>query len=187
MIQDLPSRKPIGVGRKRNGLYYLESMRGEKALTVSDLVSASLWHHRLGHLPINRIPLVPNLSISFDCKKTLFCDACCKAKQTRLSFPVRMNKTVRAFDLVHCDIWGPYKTKSFSGSHYFLTIVDDFSRATWVFLMKHKSETRTYLLQLFNWARTQFNLRVKILPTDNGLEFSHGDLLTHYFYYGIEH
>ncbi|XP_059284755.1 uncharacterized protein LOC132038046 [Lycium ferocissimum] len=158
IFQDLPSRMPIGVGRKRNGLYYLEPMEGGQALMVQKSVSASLWHRRLGHLPMNRISLVPSLSISFDGNKNMFCDACCKAKQTRLSFPTSMIKTEHAFDLIYCDIWGPYKTQSLSGSHYFLTIVDDFSRATWVFLMKNKSETKVYLLQFFNWVNTQFNL-----------------------------
>ncbi|KAJ0009893.1 hypothetical protein Pint_34605 [Pistacia integerrima] len=127
VIQDLPSRMLIGVGRERNGLYYLEPMKGGQALSTSNSVKANLWHRRLGHLLVNHISLVPNLSISFDCKKTLFCDACYKAKQTRLSFPIHLNKTMHAFELVHCDIWGPYKTKSFSGAHYFLTIVDDYS------------------------------------------------------------
>ncbi|KAJ0028487.1 hypothetical protein Pint_35873 [Pistacia integerrima] len=80
VIQDLPSRTLIGVGRERNGLYYLEPMKGGQTLLASNSVKASLWHRCLGHLPVNHISLVPNLSISFDCKKTLFCDAYYKAK-----------------------------------------------------------------------------------------------------------
>ncbi|KAK3034764.1 hypothetical protein RJ639_032277 [Escallonia herrerae] len=49
VIQDLPSRMLIGVGKEWNGLYYLEPMKGEKALTSSNLVDANLWHRRLGH------------------------------------------------------------------------------------------------------------------------------------------
>ncbi|GJW71743.1 ribonuclease H-like domain-containing protein [Tanacetum coccineum] len=37
-------------------------------------------------------------------------------------------------DLVHLDLWGPYKMASREGFKYFLTIVDDFSRAVWVLL-----------------------------------------------------
>ena len=187
VIQDLHSRKLIGLGRERNGLYYLEPIREGKALITSNVVRADLWHHRWGHLPMNRISLIPNLVVPLDNKSSLDCDACCKAKQTRKPFSISMNKSTKPFALIHCDIWAPYSTASFSSSHYVLTIVDDFSRATWVFLMKYKLETRTYLLQFFNWVHTQFNTHIKVIRTDNGLEFSHGDLLTYYLDHGMEH
>ncbi|KAK3012143.1 hypothetical protein RJ639_012142 [Escallonia herrerae] len=186
VIQDLLSRKPIGVGRVRNGLYHLEPMRAGKALLSKGHNTADLWHRRLGHLPMNRISLVSNLPVTFNSPKLLFCDACCKARQTRLPFPHSKNKSIHNFDLVHCDIWGPYRTKSHSRSHYFLTIVDDHSRATWVFLMKCKSETRHYILMFFNWVKTQFNIRIKVFRTDNGLEFGHHELLHHYFENGMD-
>ncbi|EOX99491.1 Uncharacterized protein TCM_008173 [Theobroma cacao] len=96
------------------------------------------------------------------------------------------NKNMHAFDLVHCDIWGLCKTKSFFGSHFILTIIDDFNRATWVFLMKYKSKTEMYLLQFYNEVYTQFKVQVKILWTDNGLEFTYDDLMTYYFDQGME-
>jgi len=43
------------------------------------------------------------------------------------------------FELIHVDIWGPYPHKTYNVFQYFLTIVDDYSRATWVHLMAHKS------------------------------------------------
>ncbi|KAK3042989.1 hypothetical protein RJ639_000966 [Escallonia herrerae] len=52
--KDLPSRTLIGVGKEWNGLYYLGSMKGGKALTSSNSVDANLWHRHLGHLPVNR-------------------------------------------------------------------------------------------------------------------------------------
>lgn len=44
------------------------------------------------------------------------------------------------FQLVHADIWGPFSSSSIVGAKYFLTIVDDYSRCTWVFSMQVKSE-----------------------------------------------
>jgi len=43
------------------------------------------------------------------------------------------------FALIHCDIWGAYRTPSLCGAHYFLTIVDDASRGVWVYLMRERS------------------------------------------------
>lgn len=49
-----------------------------------------------------------------------------KAKHTRLPFSNSDIKTNDCFELLHCDIWGEYRTPSFTRASYFLTIVDDF-------------------------------------------------------------
>ena len=63
------------------------------------------------------------------------------------------------------------KIASLSGAKYFLTIEDDFTRSTWVYLMKHKSDTRDLLVKFIHMVETQFNSRVKIVRSDNGPEF----------------
>lgn len=50
------------------------------------------------------------------------------------------NKSDSPFSLIHSDIWGPSTTVSLSGFRYFVTFVHDFSRATWLYLLKHKSD-----------------------------------------------
>ncbi|XP_070036827.1 uncharacterized protein LOC142166560 [Nicotiana tabacum] len=49
-------------------------------------------------------------------------------------------RSTNAFNLMHIDVWVPYKNATFDGNKYFLTIVDDFTRMTWLFLSKLKSE-----------------------------------------------
>ncbi|CAH9138890.1 unnamed protein product, partial [Cuscuta epithymum] len=100
-----------------------------------------LWHRRLGHPSDRVLKLVPVISGSSGRKvlnKT--CVACPVAKKTRASFPISNNKASRIFELVHCDLWGPNKTPSSCDAIYFLTIVDDFSRGVWVYLLRAKSE-----------------------------------------------
>ncbi|KAL2236839.1 UNVERIFIED_CONTAM: Retrovirus-related Pol polyprotein from transposon RE1 [Sesamum indicum] len=58
-----------------------------------------------------------------------------------------------------------------SGCTYMLTLVDDRSRATWVFLMKHKSQTMSFIEGFYQMVLTQFNKKIKIIRTDNGSEF----------------
>uniref|UniRef100_A0A251T4I4 Uncharacterized protein n=1 Tax=Helianthus annuus TaxID=4232 RepID=A0A251T4I4_HELAN len=58
--------------------------------------------------------------------KCFFCDSCVKAKFARLPFPISTTKTNACFDLIHCDVWGKYRTPSLSRASYFLTIVNDF-------------------------------------------------------------
>ena len=45
-----------------------------------------------------------------------------------------------SFDLLYCDLWGPYRTPSSCDASYFLTIMDDFSRAIWIYLLADKRE-----------------------------------------------
>jgi hypothetical protein len=68
------------------------------------------------------------------------CEACQLSKHHRVSFPSRVVSRVSSpFELVHSDVWGPINIAS-NKFHYFVTFVDDFSRMTWLFLMKNRSE-----------------------------------------------
>ena len=95
---------------------------------------------RLGHPSLQRLvllqSLVPNV-ITCNINKTFDYSVCPLAKQKMLPFPSSISSSFSCFDLVHADIWGPYSTPSLNGSKYFLTLVDDYSRCTWVYLMKH--------------------------------------------------
>ena len=68
-------------------------------------------------------------------------DICHFAKRKRLSFPSSTHVSHCLFDLVHCDLWGPFSVPTIKGYKYFLTIMDDYSRCAWVYLLKSKSET----------------------------------------------
>ncbi|CAH9056431.1 unnamed protein product [Cuscuta europaea] len=94
-----------------------------------------------------------------------------RGKQTRDGFVTSSARAVELFELIHCDIWGPYRVVSSCGARYFLTVVDDFSRAVWVHLMKEKSEVKIILKQFFAMVDRQFNKNVKVVRSDNGKEF----------------
>ena len=63
------------------------------------------------------------------------------------------------------------------GHRYFLTIVDDHTRFTWVHIMHTKAETRNIIMNFIASVETQFDSKVKIIRSDNGPEF-----LMHDFY-----
>ena len=126
VIQDRTSRIPIGSGEQRNGVYYYKDSLSRQVNMVD---ARYLWHRRLGHPSNEVLSLLPS-SLGVACSKGEICETCVRAKQTRTQFPVSKNNATNIFDLIHCEIWGPYKTPSLCGAHYFLTIVDDASRAT---------------------------------------------------------
>lgn len=128
-----------------------------------------VWHQRLGH-PSNRIfELFPVISKRTQDFST--CDVCLQAKQCCDSFFTSNNKASEIFEMVHCDVWGPYRISSLCNAYYFLTIVDDYSRGTWVYLLHDKAQVQKTVKFFLNMGVRQFGKTVKSLRSDNGSEF----------------
>ena len=53
------------------------------------------------------------------------------------------------FDLIHCDVWGPYHVPTYNGKKCFLTIVDVHTRSTWTYLLVHKNEDINFIMSFF--------------------------------------
>ena len=54
--------------------------------------------------------------------------------KTKLPYQLSTHTSDKPFVMIHMDIWGPYRVVTQKKYRYFLTIVDDFSRATWTYL-----------------------------------------------------
>lgn len=88
----------------------------------------SVWHVRMGH-PSEK--MLHHLPISLNKESSLsMCEICQLSKQTKQPFPISHTRSDEILDLLHMDVWGPYRQKSHTGAHYFLTVIDDHSRAT---------------------------------------------------------
>ena len=192
-IQDLNLGKIVGTGSQSAGLYLFDgNTHGEYVSGLCNsgficYVSRDLWHCRLGH-PADQVMNVLQKTIGFrKGDQSTPCDICHKAKQTREPFPLSDHKSVSIGDLIHCDIWGPYRVTSRDGFRYFLTIVDDFSRAVWVYLLKSKMEVCEYIENFIKLIFTQFEKRVKIVRSDNGTEFVNNKMSILFNNLGIIH
>jgi len=136
VIQDRGTGQMIGVGRESQGLYHLSQPPASIACTVTE--SPTLLHNRLGHPSVLKLQkMVPG----FSKLSSLNCESCQLGKHSRSSFPKRVNnRATSPFELVHSDVWGPSRVSSVLGFRYFVTFIDDYSRCTWLFLMKNRSE-----------------------------------------------
>lgn len=121
--------------------------------------NCNLWHLRLGH-PSNTKLIQLNKCFPFvkSVNSAISCDVCFNAKQKRLPFSLSSHVSTSVFDLVHMDIWGPLSTPSMMGYRYFLTIVDDKNRFTWLFLMRLKFEASSIIKSFVSMIKTQFNI-----------------------------
>lgn len=171
VFQDLLSGKVKGIGEVEDGLYV---MKWNKIRTLSAVRRVDedpvLWHQRLGHVPIGVIKRIKEFR-ALDNFAIDQCIICPQARQTRVPFPVSNTKVDDVFDLVHMDVWGPYKIATYNGMRYFLTLVDDKSRWTWTFLIHLKSDVIVVLKHFLILIKTQFEKCVKVFRTDNGGEF----------------
>ncbi|GKB17266.1 putative RNA-directed DNA polymerase, partial [Tanacetum coccineum] len=176
-IHDLKENRTVRIGRRLNGLYLFNVDNACKIVSNNRIstcfVSKTPWHQRLGH-PADQVLDALKTSLNLDSQSTSdhLCDTCNKAKQTRESFSLSDHKSNKIGELVHLDVWGPYKITSRDGFRYFLTIVDDFSRAVWVYMLKGKDDVYDSIINFVQMITNQFETNVKIFRSDNGTEFT---------------
>ena len=68
-------------------------------------------------------------------------------------------------------MWGPCPILSPTRFHYFITFVDDYSRTTWLYLMKNRSELFSHCRAFCTEIKTQFHTSVQNLRSDNAKEY----------------
>ena len=65
---------------------------------------------------------------------------CAKGKNIKNPFPKSDTNTKGRLELIHFDVCGPMPSISLSGYEYYVTFIDDYSRKTWIYFLKNKSE-----------------------------------------------
>ncbi|KAK1429347.1 hypothetical protein QVD17_11555 [Tagetes erecta] len=184
-VQDFLHQKLLMTGNELGGLYFVNTKsKGQSFFksfhSNSTIHPAKVWHNRLGH-PSDQVLKILKETLplkNYECTEP--CEICHQAKQTRTSFKLSNHKSNQLGDLMHMDLWGPFKVTSREGYKYFLTIVDDFSRAVWVYLLKSKDEVINRVTVFFKLVETQFNQKIKIVRSDNGTEFVNKQM-NHFF------
>jgi hypothetical protein len=104
------------------------------------VASTSTWHRRLGHPGPDALSKLSRSSV-ITCPRASsksLCHACQLGRHIRLPFPSSSSRVVRAFDLIHCDLWTS-PVPSVSGDKYYLVILYDCTHYSWTFLLHHKS------------------------------------------------
>jgi hypothetical protein len=69
------------------------------------------------------------------------------------------------------DLMGPMRSESMEGKKYILVIVDDYSRFTWVILLKDKSEACDQAKILFKRIQNEKGCVIQQIRSDHRREF----------------
>jgi len=148
-------------------------------------LTLEVLHARLGHTSLSKMKYIS------DCKDfpldSFHCETCILVKTHRLPFGRSTISTKNPFELVHMDLWGPYRVVNLNGARYFVTIMDDFTRNTWTQLLQSKSQVYAAIEYLLSMVETQFKTKVSMVRTDNGTEFLQSICLSLFGIKGILH
>ena len=136
------------------------------------LVLESLPHLSYTIAWVILLSLLKKLYPQFSSLSPLNCESCQYAKLHCVQLSPRVNNRASAlFELVHSDVWGPCPIVSPTGSRYFVTFVNDYSRTTWLYLMKNSSELFFHFRAFCAEIHTQFYVYVQNLRSDNAKEY----------------
>ena len=113
------------------------------------------------------------------------CISCQKAKSHKLPFPTSDSRSNKILGLIHCDLWGPAPITSISGYRYYIIFIDDHSRFTWFYPLKHKTNFYQTFLNFQSLFENQFSTKIKIFKSDGGGEFISKNLQSHFTKCGI--
>ena len=131
--------------------FYLKLDAVEGHVFYAKVDKSIMWHKRYGHFHLKSLKFMHDARMVDDMPEIHVsdqtCDSCELGKQHRQPFPQNISKrATHKLELVHSDICGPMSTTSLSNNLYFILFIDDFSRMTWVYFLKTKSQA----LSMFN-------------------------------------
>ncbi|CAI7812000.1 unnamed protein product [Closterium sp. NIES-54] len=108
------------------------------------------------------------------------CLPCVEGRQRAAPHSSEFPPTEAPLQTLHMDVWGPARVRGQGGEHYFLLVVDDYTRYTTVFPLRTKGEVPDVLIPWIRATRLQLERRfhtdlpVLRLHSDRGGEFSSG-------------
>jgi hypothetical protein len=179
-----PDEEKVGeVKRTARKAYKVEHEEGianvaEETLTLDQL------HRRMGHASIQVIRdlvahgMVTGLRLEYTpTGKPFFCESCVYGKATRKPVPkIREGERATVFGgEIHSDLWGKSPVESRGGKNYMDTYIDDKTRLTNVYFLRTKDEQPDAYKGYEAWAESHMGVRIHILNTDRGGEYTGGE------------
>jgi histone deacetylase 1/2 len=173
LIKDRDTRSTLLKGPCRKGLYPFPSTSSSKQACGVNKVPISRWHSRLGHpaFPIvERVLKSHELPFLSESNKLSVCGACQQAKSHQLPYPISTSVSTKPLELVFSDVWGP-AIDSVGKYKYYVNFIDDFSKHTWIYFMKYKSEVFQKFRDFQNQVERLFDGKIIAVQSDWGGEY----------------
>ncbi|KAI3723576.1 hypothetical protein L2E82_35254 [Cichorium intybus] len=113
------------------------------------------------------------------------CESCLLGKMTKSPFKGSFERGKGLLDIIHTDVCGPFRSTTKDGTRFYVTFTDDFSRYSYIYLIKHKSDTFEKFKEFKNEVENQLGRKIKMLRSDRGGEYLSIEFLDYLKEYGI--
>jgi hypothetical protein len=168
-------RNPLLHERCRNGLYPLPlvawpSKPPTKSVLATIKPTMVRWHYHLGHALSPIIQCVVhqnNLSYLKENLDESVCDACQKSKSHQLSFPKSLSVSQFPLALVFSYVWG-HAPSSVGRFKYYVSFINNYSKFTWVYPIKHKSDIFHKFHDFHQLVERWFDRKILVIQTNWG-------------------
>jgi histone deacetylase 1/2 len=134
--------------------------------------SSSTWHRRLGHpssFIVQQVLRKNNLAHTPEINPYV-CDPCQQAKSHQLPYPVSTSVSTVPFEQVFSYVWGPAPA-SIGRHQYYVSFIDDYSKFTWIYLLKKRCDVYQVFLNFQQLVERKFNRKIVTMQTDWGGEY----------------
>ncbi|CAI7786915.1 unnamed protein product [Closterium sp. NIES-54] len=127
-----------------------------------------LWHHRLGHPSLPRLHSMHSSLLVSGLPRSLPslprspappCLPCVEGRQRTAPYSSEFPPTTAPLQTLHMDVWGPAPVGGTDQEHYFLLVVDDYTRYTTVFPLRRKVDVSGVLIPWIRATRRQLRER----------------------------
>lgn len=182
--------RTVAVADHIDGLYKLKTQDQAMMVRTNGHKKYCLhqWHRRFGHRQyevVKQIVRDNGLKIE-NCGINETCECCLKSKMPRQPFPKKAKQwTTEKLQLVHSDLMGPVSPTSAGGKRYVMTMIDDKTRFTKIYLLNNKSDAPKMIESYVREMETKYNQKPQIIRSDRGGEYTGRALQAFYQKEGI--
>ena len=145
----------------------------------------------MGHASYKHLSIVSKHESVLDIPKlsrvnNVVCGPCQLRKQKKSKHSgTQTSATSRPLEILHLDLMGRTRTKSLGGKRYIIVVVNDFTRYTWVILLRSKFDAPEHIEALCTRLQNEKCLKIDQIRSDHGKEFENSHMESFYTRSGI--
>ena len=142
------------------------------------------WHQRLGHASHKQLEKISKCDAiiglpKFEKIEKCIYGPCQMGKQVKSKhLSVTKVQTLRPLELLHINLISPARVQSLGGKKYILVVVDDYTRYTWVVLLRDKAEAPEKMIHLCKNLQVEKGTVIARIRSDHGRQFENTKLAT---------